>query len=257
MSTSSEILAVNLDHAQANRDSFLKQIFDEYIIAYGRDSSINKNTYAELIALTSFYAEAKGLRGIVEGFEYLKNLTILKLSANDLTSIGRLSGLNKLVTLELAYNQLQDIGTLYYCKSLVTCIVNNNLLYSIGRFDNTATLVTLEAQINNLTSVGNLSGNTNLATLNLSANLFESLPASYIPFNNLVTLNLESNRIPTSGVGGIDAILAACATGRSTYGKLTTVKLAGSYMGVPTGGDANASVVALRGAGVTVEIRTS
>jgi Leucine-rich repeat (LRR) protein len=255
MATAAELITVNLDHAKANRDAFLKTIFDETIIGYGRfNYTPSRETYEELLAITAIYYEAKGAIGVLRGLQYLKNLTLIRLNVNEFTDIGDLSGLTKLATLECYLNKLTYIGNLVLLTKLVTLKANNNKLISIGRLDYSTLLQTIELQINKLTSIGNISNCTALVTLNLSDNLFESFPATYIPWNSLVTLNLEANRLTTAN---IDAILAAAVTAKSTYNKIATIKLSGSLMGIPTGGNSNASVVALRAAGVTVEIRTA
>lgn len=256
MATTADLLAVNYDHAVANRDAFLKSIFDETILGYCRNLSPAKNTYEEIISLTSFYYELKNGEGKLKGLQYLKNLSILRLSINNFTDIGKLDGLINLTDLEIYSNKLTNIGNLTNLKKLVTVQIHSNLLTGVGRLNALTSLVTLEAYSNRLTDIGSLSGCVNLATINLIYNLFEQFTASYIPFNNLITLNFEGNRITTSGTGGIDAILAAANVGRTTYGKLTSINLSGINMGIPTGGNANSDVVALRAAGVTVTIRT-
>lgn len=257
MGTSAELLAVNYDHAVANRDAFLKSIFDETILGYCRNIDPPRNSYEEITSITDFYNELKNGEGKLRGLQYLKKLTTIALSLNNYTDIGKLNGLVNLVTLELYANKLTDIGSLTNLKKLVTIRVHSNKLTNIGNLIGLKALVTLEAYSNLLTNIGSLANCSNLATLNLKYNQFESFTATYIPWNNLVTLSFEGNKIPTSGTGGIDAILAAANAGRSTYGKLASINLSGEYMGIPTGGNANTDVVALRSAGVTVTIRTS
>jgi hypothetical protein len=75
-----------------------------------------------------------------------------------------------------------------------------------------------------------------------------------IVWDNLFYLDLSNCSIPTIE---IDKYLYWARLAKEDGSPLTTLNLAGSSMGIPTGGAANTNYTTLQSLGVTVSIRTT
>lgn len=222
-------------------------------------TATSKETYncADLENLIIVNAIAENISDL-EGLQYAKNITVLNLTNNAITTIPSaiISKLTKLTLLQLQSNQLSSVSASDFSglANLETLYLFNNNISSIGdnTFANLAALKNLQLQNNGLSglSTNSFGGLNNLEELYLFSNSLATLP--YGVFANLQKLNkleLQDNcispkAIPTEGiiaeattVTSLDTSSnpkAGCATNTlpewKAYTGTSGLALAGSYV---------------------------
>ncbi|XP_061848435.1 leucine-rich repeat and IQ domain-containing protein 1 [Colius striatus] len=108
--------------------------------------------------------------------ENLKNLHILILNKNCLTSICDLDGCVNLQSVELSYNRITRIGGLQSLKNLQQLIVDHNYLISTKGLCEAPTLIHLDCSFNHLTEVEGIENCGLLQILKLQGNNLKELP---------------------------------------------------------------------------------
>ncbi|MCR6640308.1 MAG: protein phosphatase 1 regulatory subunit 42 [Sporocytophaga sp.] len=106
----------------------------------------------------------------VTGITYFKNISILKLSKNHLTTIPDISGLTNLRGLYLSYNNITSLPDLSTLVNLWDLQVQNNLLKKLPALPNSSNLGSLYFAENLITELPDLSGYVNLEYLIASKN---------------------------------------------------------------------------------------
>ncbi|KAM6424638.1 leucine-rich repeat- and IQ domain-containing protein 1 [Rhynochetos jubatus] len=108
--------------------------------------------------------------------ENFKNLCILILSKNHLSSVCGLDGCINLQNLELSYNRITRIGGLESLKNLQQLIVDHNQLISTKGLCEVPTLIHLDCSFNHLTQVEGIENCGLLQILKLQGNNLQELP---------------------------------------------------------------------------------
>lgn len=254
MATIDEIITAKKDYQLALNAQKIREIFSESVLGYYLTLNGSK-TYETLVANTLFSLNKANAEGSLKGLAHLSNLTTIVLSDSLWTDIGNLSGLKNLTTLEITnLPNLTYLGTVTRLISLTKLNINTTNIKTIGKVDYLTLLTEINVYLNKLTNIGILTNLVNLVTVNLFGNQLTDI-GSCTGLTKVVTFNLQDNLIPTSKVDLILSQFAAIVAAQGGSKVLTSLNLTGNGMGIPTGGSANASVVALRAAGVTVTIR--
>ncbi|XP_010153668.1 PREDICTED: leucine-rich repeat and IQ domain-containing protein 1, partial [Eurypyga helias] len=108
--------------------------------------------------------------------ENFKNLCILILSKNHLSSVCGLDGCVNLQNLELSYNRITRLGGLESLRNLQQLIVDHNQLISTKGLCEASTLIHLDCSFNHLTLVEGIENCGLLQILKLQGNNLQELP---------------------------------------------------------------------------------
>ncbi|CAL1533577.1 unnamed protein product [Lymnaea stagnalis] len=151
-------------------------------ISHNSIGDLPANVFANIPALRELDISHNNLPALTVGFTSLRNLRVLNISANALTSFqgGAVSSLGNLQTLVLSYNSLNSSGSVQL-SSLVKLrhlIADHNRLSSVVLPSNTSTLTRLEYQSNNIERFHGVDDATSLEYVDLSDNKLESLTDS-------------------------------------------------------------------------------
>lgn len=140
----------------------------------------------------------------ITGLNYAKNLTILNLSLNEITSIKSrdFRGMTSLTTIQLGYNDITSIesGAFSGLNSLINLVIDGNKITSIesGLFSGLTKLILLYLSDNDITSIksSDFSDLISLITLDISSNKISNIESdAFSGLNSLTFLNLDINDI--------------------------------------------------------------
>lgn len=126
----------------------------------------------------------------------LKNLVILNLELNYISSIPPLYDLSNLEVLNCSCNKLTELPDLDSLKKLQLLKCSFNKLTKLPNLDHLVNLIILECDFNNLTKLPSLDNQTKLEILNISNNNLICLP-SFKMLTNLGTFRSSGNLLKT------------------------------------------------------------
>ena len=134
--------------------------------------------------------------GFIPDLIYIKELTSLDLSSNQLTDISLLKEIKGLTTLSLSGNRLTDISPLKELKRLTTLDLSSNQLIDISPLKELKRLTTLNLSSNQLVDISPLKELKNLYVIQLHSNqLTDVSDIKYL--KKLKILGLTKNKIKT------------------------------------------------------------
>lgn len=181
---------------------FISFINSRFIENGKRFSDITSADDPTLLGITELDCSAKGIKKLPEAVKYLKNLTHVDLSYNELTDISVLYSCTAVTYLNVDGNLLSDIKTSSFSK-LTQLSAAHNLLSEMPDLSANKALKTVELSGNNIETVTSLSGLTALSYVNLSGNMITSADAlgafTMQSYENSAQLNISYNRLTDAG----------------------------------------------------------
>ena len=127
----------------------------------------------------------------------MRELGVLVINYNQLTSLNFVSGLKNLRYAEFANNALTDTRDLTSLPALYTLILNNNHISDLSSLGDLNALTQIELRNNRVVSVEGLTELKNLQELRIDHNQLDSIaPVANLPA--LKVLTLDGNRLPLS-----------------------------------------------------------
>lgn len=130
----------------------------------------------------------------IKNLKYMTNLTVLRLSYNQISDISELSGLTKLSYLDLSNNQISDISVINKMVNLNQLFLYDNQISDISALSNLTNLTRLFLGENQISDISALSNLTNLTELSLGGNQISDISA-LSNLTNLTDLRLNENHI--------------------------------------------------------------
>lgn len=181
---------------------FISFINSKFIENGKRFSDITSADDPTLLSITELDCSAKGIKKLPEAVKYLKNLTHVDLSYNELTDISALYSCTAVTYLNVDGNLLSDIQTSSFPK-LTQLSATHNLLSVMPDLSTNKALKTVALSGNNIKEVTSLSGLTALSYVDLSGNIITSADAlgafTMQSYENRAQLNISYNRLTDAG----------------------------------------------------------
>lgn len=135
----------------------------------------------------------KGIEALV-GIEKFPNLTVLKLTCNEIEDVSPLAKLNELETLLLGHNRLSSIGALRHLEKLQALYLHNNQLEVLIDFSVLKDLQVVTLENNQISDLRYFKNAVSLERLYLGSNLIRDV-SPLEGLENLQVLSLYNNRI--------------------------------------------------------------